>query len=122
MKMQSSRPVYFTVAVGAVTALMLGSAALTFAAEWTSTAGSRAGVEDSSEVVAGDVPAPARCRACGVIESVRSAAPAGGAPAAYELTVRLADGSVHKVNDANPASWRPGERMILIAGRGPAAK
>jgi outer membrane lipoprotein SlyB len=34
----------------------------------------------------------------------------------YEFTVRLADGSSRVLNDASPARWRSGERVILIDG------
>jgi hypothetical protein len=81
--------------------------------------------------------AKGRCAECGVIVSVRlierdddafsGAAPESvttgnriEAPAAltadYEITIRISDGSIRKINLASPAPWRPGERMILIAG------
>lgn len=34
----------------------------------------------------------------------------------YQMTVRLADGSSRVINHASPASWRPGERVIVIDG------
>ena len=37
----------------------------------------------------------------------------------YEITVRLADGSSRVFNDANPARWRSGERVIVIDGADP---
>ena len=37
----------------------------------------------------------------------------------YEITVRLADGSSRMINDAKPARWRPGERVIVIDGANP---
>lgn len=79
----------------------------------------------------------ARCPECGVIVSIREiqasnedagpratgGAVAGGrsetrskATKSYEITVRLADGSSRVFNDANPANWRPGERVIVIDG------
>jgi hypothetical protein len=57
------------------------------------------------------------CDGCGVVESVQSIPSAGGAPPAYEITIRLADGTLHTVADPAPANWRTGERIILIAGR-----
>jgi hypothetical protein len=79
-----------------------------------------------------------RCAECGVIVSVRviessgnafsGAAPPGSvttgnrieAPVAWtvghEITIRISDGSIHTIILASPAPWRPGERMILIAG------
>jgi len=78
-----------------------------------------------------------RCGECGVIVSTRAIeAPdentgvnASGRIAAgnrgeikakpvrnYEITVRLRDGSMRVVTDANPARWRHGEKVIIIAG------
>lgn len=34
----------------------------------------------------------------------------------YEVTVRMKDGSSHVFMAANPANWRPGERVIFIEG------
>ena len=34
----------------------------------------------------------------------------------YEITVHLRDGSMRVVTDANPARWRHGEKVIIIAG------
>ena len=81
-----------------------------------------------------------RCPECGVIVSMREIerhdqdsdpGAAGGATASnrgetrvkwtrsYEITVRLADGSSRVINDAKPARWRPGERVIVIDGANP---
>ena len=38
------------------------------------------------------------------------------APRRYEITIRMADGSSRVIDHDNPASWRPGERVIVIAG------
>jgi outer membrane lipoprotein SlyB len=34
----------------------------------------------------------------------------------HELTIRLADGSSRVINEASPAHWRLGERVIVIDG------
>ena len=34
----------------------------------------------------------------------------------HEITVRLQDGSMGVITDANAARWRRGERIIIIAG------
>ncbi len=77
-----------------------------------------------------------RCAECGVIASTRIiAAPdehAGGyasGPAAarrsgttalagrnYEITIRLQNGSMRVITDANSARWRRGEPVTIIAG------
>jgi hypothetical protein len=81
--------------------------------------------------------AKARCAECGVIVSMReierhdegSGPGAAGVVTAgnqdekrvkstrsYEIIVRMADGSRRVINDANPASWRTGERLMVIGG------
>jgi len=37
----------------------------------------------------------------------------------HEIIVRMADGSNRVIDDANPARWRPGQRLIVIAGAEP---
>jgi outer membrane lipoprotein SlyB len=34
----------------------------------------------------------------------------------YVLVVRMADGSSRVINQASPANWRPGERVMIIEG------
>jgi len=92
----------------------------------------------------GEARVRARCPECGVIVSMREievrdedtgrARTAGGAVAgsrietrvdlarSFEITVRLADGSSRVFNDANPARWRSGERVIVIDGANPSKK
>jgi hypothetical protein len=78
-----------------------------------------------------------RCPECGVIESVQeigafdeaiaanapgrnSAGSPGGFEAdllrSYEITIRLRDGSMRVIRDPNPANWRHGEPVTIIAG------
>jgi hypothetical protein len=105
--------------IAGVAALLTGFAALALAASWTATP--RA-VTESVEELEGDVAASPQCAECGVVRSVLRLAPVAGATAVYQITVRLESGESHVFNDAEAASWRPGERMILIAGRTPRAK
>lgn len=81
-----------------------------------------------------------RCAECGVIVSTReiytrdegddshaSGRTVAGSPNElrvttarhYETTIRLADRSSRTINHASPASWRPGERVIVIDGANP---
>jgi len=70
------------------------------------------------------------CSGCGVIQSTRNV---GGIDAAgvnaestnsaglvskrgREITVLLQDGSTRVITDANPAKWKHGERVTIIAG------
>ena len=87
-----------------------------------------------------EAPVKPRCPECGMIVSVREigmddedSGPggAGGVLAgnrdvdrvksarSYEITVLMAGESSRVINHANPANWRPGERMILIDGANP---
>jgi hypothetical protein len=73
-----------------------------------------------------------RCNGCGVVESIRSLAPkddqfaaaAPGRPGAngptrdYAITIRMQDGTMRVITDANPAKWKNGERVQIIAGLG----
>lgn len=75
--------------------------------------------EDSSDILALDQTAPVptaseararpRCPECGVIVSTSN----------YQIFVRMADGSSRVIDDANPARWQTGERLIVIAGTDP---
>jgi outer membrane lipoprotein SlyB len=105
--------------------------------------------DDSGDILALDQAAPVptsearakpRCPECGVIVSMREIerhdqdsgpGAAGGVTAgnrdetrvkparSYEIVIRLADGSSRVINDAKPARWRPGERVIVIDGADP---
>ncbi len=39
----------------------------------------------------------------------------------YEIIVRMADGSSRVINHATPASWRLGERVMVIDGTKPSS-
>ena len=90
--------------------------------------------------VEGEARAKGRCAECGVIVSTReidardegAGLDASGGVVArnqdelrvtsagrYEITIRLADRSSRVINHASPASWRPGERVIVIDGANP---
>jgi hypothetical protein len=58
----------------------------------------------------------ARCRTCGIVETVRAFRAAGAAPAGYELTVRLRDGSRQISSQSDSARWRVGDSIMLIGG------
>lgn len=109
-------------------------------------------LDDSGDILALDraesvavraVRAGPKCTACGVIVSMREiewrVADAGPGLAAgesagnwdetqvrqavsYEITVRMADGTSREINHANPANWRPGERVVIIDGADPSGR
>ena len=70
-----------------------------------------------------------KCPECGMVVSMREieahgedAAHDGAAattPPRYEIIVRLADGSERVIREANPARWRVGERVVVIADTDP---
>ena len=53
----------------------------------------------------GEEAARPRCPECGVIVSTGN----------HEFLVRMSDGSNRSIRDANPARWRVGERLLIIA-------
>ena len=65
--------------------------------------GDNPALEDSATSENGAGP---RCPECGVVVSTSS----------DEITVRMADGSSRSITAENPARWRAGERLIVIAG------
>lgn len=106
--------------IGGVVALLISTAAMTYAsvADWTPVSARAMTVQAAApDAIEAQADATTRCVECGVIESVRPAVPVGSTLAMYAITVRMGDGSTQVVNDSSPATWRPGERMILIAGR-----
>jgi len=79
-----------------------------------------------------------RCAECGMFVSMREVESEGTGPGAarggtagnrdeirvktarsYEITIRMADGSSRVIGAANPANWRAGDRLIVIAGANP---
>lgn len=75
----------------------------------------------SPEAIGATAPASAaKCGECGVIDSTPEIAPHGASAVRdikrYETMVRFPDGSRRAIHDVNPAAWRTGERVILIAG------
>ncbi len=86
------------------------------------------------------VPKASRCAECGVVGSVREIlvpgqvahlgplatvvhVAVGNLPMAvgrtFEITVRMSDGSPHIFIDPTSDNWRPGDRLIRIAGADP---
>jgi len=77
------------------------------------------GIDAGAELLATDEPAvqARRCPHCGRIESKRQIPPGATdphAPAVYEYTVRMTDGSSSIFEQALPANWRVGERLTVI--------
>lgn len=56
------------------------------------------------------------CERCGVVLGIRPLDLVAGAPALYEFTVRLHDGSLRTSNSVGKASWRVGDNILLVGG------
>jgi hypothetical protein len=128
--------------VGGIAAILVSGIAIGSLAISAQGPNSIPAAAEPTEAAAAPVIAPPeartyRCAECGVIESTRKIeatdektgvnAPGritagnrgeieGNPVRSYEITIRLRDGSMRVVTDANPARWRPGERVKLIAG------
>ena len=81
--------------------------------------------EEAAVLLAADeVPAleTRRCPQCGWIESKREILPEvvdPGVARVYEYTLRRANGSVSVFRETLPATWRLGERVVVIDGIAP---
>lgn len=99
----------FVIAVVALTALATQFIALPASAE--EPRASVAAIATTGSTVA----RARRCPDCGVVESMRDVAGTQTEPG-REITIRLQDGSMRVITDANPAKWRQGERVSIIPG------
>ena len=67
----------------------------------------------------GTLESPLRCTQCGWIESkqeIRADVAHPHAPAIYEYTVRMENGSLRVFRQESSVRWRVGEQLILFAG------
>lgn len=118
-----------------VSFILFSSAGIAHIAGWNT------GVDAGDAQVPGALPAvKANCAECGVILSMReiewsndstgldiTGTAASGDPdstpaksiKSNELTIRLADGSIRVISEANPTKWRLGERVVVIGGAYP---
>jgi hypothetical protein len=142
MNTQAIKPLHLPLLVGGIAAILVSGIAIgSLAISAQGFNGIVAPAEPPDGAAAPAIAAPGarayRCAECGVIVSTRAIeAPdektgviASGRIAAgnrgetgrklvrnYEITIRLRDGSMRVITDANPARWRHGERVKIIAG------
>jgi len=142
MERQANNPRRSTLLVGGIVAILVSGIAIgSLAVSAQSSKGGFATAEPREVAAAPAIAAPRahayRCAECGVIESTREIeAPDGkieayasdriaasnrgeieGKPVRnYEITIRLQDGSMRVITDTDPARWRHGERVKIIAG------
>ena len=142
--------------MGAVAAILLGTAGIAAVMAWLPTPADRAAAgfvpdnlgarpgrlvdadrQKSPLAGQGDTRIRVKCAECGVVESAREIGQLGegtepgaaGGPTksgrnqtlgtstkSYEVIVRLRDGSTRAFTAANSASWRAGERVMIIEG------
>jgi hypothetical protein len=106
MNWQSDRPAWHALCAAAAVLVVFGAA------------GGELGPATPAQVTP-TVHAARRCPHCGWIESKRELLPSAADPRAarnYEYTLRMADGSSSVFQEALPASWRLGERLMVIDG------
>ena len=142
MTAQANKPLHLPLLVGGIAAILVSSLAIgALAISGPGSNAVYAAAEPAEAVALPAIAAPGaradRCAGCGVIESTReietpdewSGVSAGGRTAAgnrgaveakrqrnSEITIRLQDGSLRVITDTNPARWRHGERVTIIAG------
>lgn len=144
MKTQGNEASHLPLLIGGVAVILLGTTGIAAVMAWTPTSTDVAGVvfeqaQISPARAEGDARVRARmkCAECGVVASTREIEQPGAGidPGAsggvtrssrnaihgkstksYEVTARMKDGSSRVFMDANPANWRPGERVIFIEG------
>jgi hypothetical protein len=114
------KPVLFALWVAAAVVVLFGAAGMALGVAWVP---GGTGIDaDADELPAQFEPAnhaSRRCPQCGSIESMRAIPPNVAEPHAsqiYEYTLRMADGSSSVFQETLPASWRLGERMMVIGG------
>ena len=142
MNAPANKPMHLLLLIAGVAAILVSGFAIDTLA--ISVEGARDIVAAAEPLVGAAAPAIAApgarayaCAECGVIVSTRAIeapdeqteANAPGRTAAgsrggiegkpvrnYEIAIRLRDGSMRVVADANPTRWRRGERVTIIAG------
>jgi hypothetical protein len=140
MKTQANRSQYLPPLIVGIAVILFSTAGIARMMGWgpNSTGDSRdIPALDQTVPVTTETRARPKCAECGVMVSMREIesqdevpgpGAAGGATSgnrdemrvkstrSHEIIVRMADGSIRVINHASPASWRPGERMIVIDG------
>jgi hypothetical protein len=111
MKTQADRKYsYLPLLIAGIAVVLFSTAAIARMMGW-----GLSSTDDSGDIPALEVSARSeggarpRCPECGMIVSTGN----------HEIIVRMADGSSRVIDDANPARWRAGERLIVIAGTDP---
>jgi hypothetical protein len=138
---QADRSSYLPLLITGVAVILFSTAAIARMMGWGPNSSDDSGdilvLNQKAAAPTREARARPRCPECGMIMSVREIARhdqdsdpgAAGAVTAgnrdetrvrsaksYEIIVRMADGSSRVIDDATAASWRIGERLIIIGG------
>lgn len=127
--------------IAGITAVLLSSAGIARMMGWgPNLTGDSSDISALADSATSEDDVGPRCPECGFIVSMReietrvdhsctgatrAAAPGIGdetrmkSTRSYEINVRMADGSSRLITAENPAQWRTGERLIVIAGTNP---
>ena len=142
METQADKSSYLPLLITGIAIILFSIAGLArmmgWGPNWTGDSGDIPALSREAAVPTSEARAKPRCPECGVIVSMREIerhdedsgpGAAGGVTAAgnrdetrvrsannYEIIIRMADGSSRVIDDAGAASWRIGERLIVIGG------
>ena len=141
MRIRAKRSPYLPVLITGIAIVLSSSAGIARMMGWgsnlTADSGEFPALSQMAPETTGEARAKPRCPECGVIVAVReiekhdddtglgatSGATAGNGNATsmttarrYEITVRMAGGSIRVNYQASPGRWRSGERVIVIGG------
>ena len=143
MKTQTHKPWHLAQLITGIAVILLSSAGFARIVSW----GPNSTDESGDSLAPDQMPAAqttsearvnANCAECGTFVSMRQVESKDTGPGAarggtagnqdesrlkatrgYQITVRMADGSSRVIEAANSATWRKGERLIVIAGAMP---
>jgi hypothetical protein len=142
MKTKAAKSSYLPLLITSIAAILFSSAGVArmmgWGPNWTGeSGGNRVPAQTASVPTTGEARIKPRCPECGVIVSMREIerydddsgpGAADGVTASsrdetrmkstkrYEIIVRMADGSTRVIDEAYPARWRRGQRLIVIDG------
>lgn len=143
MKTQAKQSKHLSLLIMVIAVIVFGAAGSAAIMRWLPVAAAQLvgdGIPAAPGQVDGRVRARSQCPGCGVIVSMRELGKQGEESVAevadavragnrdgmqinpdksYEIVVRMADRSRRVFTHASPASWRPGERVVVIGGMSP---
>ncbi len=120
MEKRAGRSSFWPLLITGIAVIASSSAGFARMMGWGPGAAGHSGAVFALDVPAGEARAGPRCPECGMIVATREIETHGEqAPRSYEFVVRMADGSIRVIEDADPGKWRTSERLIVIDGIDP---